>query len=1030
MLKYKHMQNGVQKSLFDLDSTDVSSEVWNELSNSSLKYEQSIDPLLRKRTGSYYTSMSLTSIMMSDLLNSMGDDYKRSVYKKRFLEPCVGTGNFVFAYLKHCATLGLSRNESIELINNIYACDINDEAISLYKKNLKRYVKHLFNINLNDSYFSTHVGGGLLFDVDSENIDYISIDSIFPEEVIQDGFDIIVTNPPYKNLKAERSQYLSDTDYDMDREKYFKIGSIAKQRFLLSTTGTLNLYRLFVEEILMKYSSNDCFCSLLIPSSILSDKSCSDLRTYMINETSLRNIRLYPETSAYIDASQSVCSILLRKGQPTKELLVFGSNSDYSRPGAKVSIFDIADKDTGNAILILNDREYSIRNQMSKHPKIRDLPYIHNLRGELDISLNKNSIVGEETDFVLLRGRNIAYYELTNMESLEHASPVFYEQTAKRTFIERPRLVCQQIVNMAKARRVAFAPVPKNVILANSCNFISLDENDDNIDLFFLLGVLNSSVIDWYFKLTSSNNHINNYEIDNFPIPVHSDNKQEISECVKKYLNTKDTELLNTINSLVNEAFGIVDYDNETRHKGGEMKKEKTLKEPLPLAKKDLLVERFRKDLSHIIDNITADECQDILFGNTSIKEIILAKKPDIDRFLSNVASSMETKYRGIFESIVLNHTTFKLSDLDLEMIKPIPQGGNWTNIPEETVKKSKRLMRISETGGRTTLYGRLAYNKPSYTITTYFNRPGNGTYVHPTHERVLSVREAARFQCFPDSYYFYGNKKDTLEQIGNAVPTLLAYNIGKSIKEKTGCSTSVDLFSGAGGLTYGFKLAGIRALISNDFFEASCVTLKTNCPEIDVTCGDITDDNVKKRVIEAGIKGKADIICGGPPCQGFSLAGYRNADDPRNQMFRHFVEIVSKVNPKVVVFENVEGLMSFQGGKTYRNIISLFSELGYEAEGHLLHTVQYGAPQKRKRVIILCIRKDLKISPSDVYPKPITPEEENQITVKDTIFDLENVECSESARYASDYSSPIIKFFKGGFSAEEYCKTIAHISQ
>ena len=121
---------------------------------------------------------------------------------------------------------------------------------------------------------------------------------------------------------------------------------------------------------------------------------------------------------------------------------------------------------------------------------------------------------------------------------------------------------------------------------------------------------------------------------------------------------------------------------------------------------------------------------------------------------------------------------------------------------------------------------------------------------------------------------------------------------------------------------------------------------------------------------------------------------------------------------------------MSFQGGETYRNIISLFSELGYEAEGRLLHAVQYGVPQKRKRVIILCIRKDLKISPSDVYPKPITPEEENQITVKDTIFDLENVECSESARYASDYSSPIIKFFKGELDAEKYCKTITHISQ
>lgn len=1029
MLKYKHMQSGVQKSLFDLNPADASSGIWNELSNSSVKYEQSIDPLLRKRTGSYYTSMSLTDIMMSDLLDSMGDSYKRSIYKKRFLEPCVGTGNFVFAYLKHCADLGFNRDESMELINNIYACDINDEAISLYKKNLKRYVKHLFNINLDDSYFSTHIGGGLLFDVGSEKIDYIPIDSIFPKEVIQGGFDIIVTNPPYKNLKAERSQYLSDTDYDVDREKYFKIGSIAKHRFLLSTTGTLNLYRLFVEEILTKYSSNDCFCSLLIPSSILSDKGCSSLRTYMIDKTSLKNIRLYPETSAYVDASQSVCSILLKKGQPTKELFVFGSNSDYSRPGAKVSISDIADKDTGNAILILNDREHSIRSQMSKHPKIRELPYIHNLRGELDISLNKNSIVEEETDFVLLRGRNIAYYELANMDSLEHVSPVFYEQTAKRTFIEKPRLICQQIVNMAKTRRVAFAPVSKNVVLANSCNFISLDENDDDVDLFFLLGVLNSSVIDWYFKLTSSNNHINNYEIDNFPIPVHSNNKQAISKCVKRYLETKDAELLNAINSLVNEAFGIVE-DNITTSKGDTMKTQEETEEPISLTKKDLLVKRFRKDLSYIINNITENECRDILLGNISITEIVLVKQPDIDRFLSNVVSSMAAKYKGIYEGTILNHTTFKLSDLDLEMIKPIPQGGNWTNIPQETVKKSKRLMRIAETGGRTTLYGRLDYNKPSYTITTYFNRPGNGTYVHPTHERVISVREAARFQCFPDSYYFYGNKKDTLEQIGNAVPTLLAYDIGKSIREKTGCSTSVDLFSGAGGLTYGFKLAGINAAVSNDFFEASCVTLKANCPEIDVTCGDITDDSVKGRVIEAGIKSSADIICGGPPCQGFSLAGYRNADDPRNQMFRHFVEIVSKVNPKVVVFENVEGLMSFQSGETYRNIISLFSELGYEAEGRLLHAVQYGVPQKRKRVIILCIRKDLNLSPSEVYPETITPKEEDQVTVKDTIFDLEDIECSESAKYTNTYSSPLIRFFKGELSAEGYYNSIKRASR
>ena len=188
--------------------------------------------------------------------------------------------------------------------------------------------------------------------------------------------------------------------------------------------------------------------------------------------------------------------------------------------------------------------------------------------------------------------------------------------------------------------------------------------------------------------------------------------------------------------------------------------------------------------------------------------------------------------------------------------------------------------------------------------------------------------------------------------------------------------------------------------------------------------------DAVKQRIIDAGIENGADIICGGPPCQGFSLAGYRNVDDPRNQMFRHFVDIVSRVNPKVVVFENVEGLLSFQGGETYRNIISLFSELGYEAEGRLLHAVRYGVPQKRKRVIILCVRKDLGILPSEIYPEETTPNECDQITVHDTIYDLEDIQCSKNASYSSSFSSPILQFFKGEIDAGRYYELIKNRTQ
>lgn len=426
----------------------------------------------------------------------------------------------------------------------------------------------------------------------------------------------------------------------------------------------------------------------------------------------------------------------------------------------------------------------------------------------------------------------------------------------------------------------------------------------------------------------------------------------------------------------------------------------------------------FYQDLSLLLPAVTREDCTSLLTGARAIEEFLL-QVPHTS-FEAKAAAGIIAKYTKLAQGQVLNHTTFKLSELDLEMIKPVPQGGSWKDIPMETVQKSKRLSRLTQTGGRTTLYGRIDYAQPSYTITTYFNRPGNGTYVHPVHERVLSVREAARFQCFPDSYYFLGSKSDMLKQVGNAVPVLLAYSIGRAIKEKTGCSTSVDLFSGAGGMTYGLKRAGIHPVAANDIAAPACLTLRVNNPEIPVICGDITEEEIKQQIIRRGLAGHADLICGGPPCQGFSMAGWRRTDDPRNQMFRHFVDVVSEINPKVIVFENVEGILSHQNGKTYQDIITLFSELGYHTEGRKLMATDYAAPQRRKRVIILCTRKDLGILPADIFPPTITPSPDSQTTAYQTIFDLEQVDCSETAKYSSGYRSDILQYFKDEISIEE----------
>lgn len=161
------------------------------------------------------------------------------------------------------------------------------------------------------------------------------------------------------------------------------------------------------------------------------------------------------------------------------------------------------------------------------------------------------------------------------------------------------------------------------------------------------------------------------------------------------------------------------------------------------------------------------------------------------------------------------NHVATRLSDLEYEMAIHIPEGGNWKNIPEEI--PSLRLAQIRKSGGRTTYYGRMRHDRPSYTITTYFNRLGNGCNLHPFQNRVMSNREAARFQSFPDSYVFVGSKSAQYKQIGNAVPPLLARAIASEIMPHLDSLNYVDLFAGAGGISEGFSMAGYNLIAANE---------------------------------------------------------------------------------------------------------------------------------------------------------------------------------------------------------------------
>lgn len=984
---------------------------WKIIKEGSKLVETQMDSLERKRTGSYYTGLELTDAMMHELVSKLQENNK-DIWKLKFLEPCVGAGNFVFSYLKEVSQLNYTKEQMEQLLDNIYVADINNVALEKYKHMLQDFVKIYFNIELSKSYFDSHIGSALLIDVMEEMPQYIKLSDVFLEEVVQEGFDIVVTNPPYKNLKAEKGQYLNDIDYETDKAKYVEISRLVKNTFHLSSDGVLNLYKLFVEEIVCKYANQNAFISLLIPASILSDKTCEKLRTHILNDMNLISAKVISEGSGYIDAQQALAALLIQKGRRTQEIQV---TKDYrNAPGqiTLIQIQDIINANTGNAIFAINNQEYAMLKQLRTFPVVKDLNYIVNLRGELDLTANKGSIVEDDSGYPLLRGRNIGYYSITDTALEEYVSEGFVENSKKITYIKNDRIICQQVVNMHKERRVTFAYVEPNYVLGNSCNFIAVTQNDFGVNLYSILGLFNTSIINWLFKLTSSNNHVNNYEIDCFPVPVGSKYLARIGELAKAYLDNKNDKILEEIEELAYKVYDIR-KDNE--------------KIQMETIKDVDYAEAYHKDISYLLPSMTIEMAGDILNGDASVDAFILQNGVDFDKPTRKVIEGITDKYLKMSKGEILNHSTFKLSDLDMEMICSVPPGGSWKDIPTETVEKSKRLKRITETGGRTTLYGRIDYDKPSYTITTYFNRPGNGTYVHPVHDRVLSVREAARFQCFTDDYYFYGNKTQLLKQVGNAVPTILAYQIAKNIVDKTDCKKSIDLFCGAGGMTAGFKAAGVQSILSNDIEESACITLKINSPEIDVFCGDITEHSTKDHIVEEALSQGADIICGGPPCQGFSMAGFRLTDDPRNQLFKEFIDVVTRVKPKIIVFENVEGILSFQGGKVYKAILELFSEVGYSAEGRTLMTNNYGVPQKRKRVIIICTRNDLNVKPNDLFPIPITEEPSEQITARDTIEDLENVECGDKVYYLETEDSDIVKLFKRKIDYDTYISKHSH---
>jgi len=225
----------------------------------------------------------------------------------------------------------------------------------------------------------------------------------------------------------------------------------------------------------------------------------------------------------------------------------------------------------------------------------------------------------------------------------------------------------------------------------------------------------------------------------------------------------------------------------------------------------------------------------------------------------------------------------------------------------------------------------------------------------------------------------------------------------------------TIDLFSGCGGMSLGFKWAGFNTLLASDIDENCKKTFNANFRETPFICGDLSD--FEKEDFENHITKDVDVIIGGPPCQGFSLANKRRnkvLEDPRNNLFFEFVKTINWYNPKAFVMENVKGLLSMNSGQVIKQIVSEFEnagKFGYHVKYQVLKASDFGVPQSRERVIVLGFRKDLEVTPEF----PIKKYTES-ITVNQAISDLPIIkacEGTEKQEYHSEAQNEYQEFIR-----------------
>lgn len=424
----------------------------------------------------------------------------------KILDFATGTGRFYRQIVK-CLFEIFGLKPDYTILNNIYAVDIDAVALNICRVNALNLLTALncekAKIVSEHVLYKNALMKEQLFE-DSLAISYKDLNGLF-----FNGFDAVVSNPPYLVLKPNKNKMDIETVENItNMAKYFRSSNFYKY----SIEGMLNLYQISLEAMLGMLKDGGEM-GIICPSTLFADISTSVLRKHLLSKHNITYIKYFSEDEQlFNNVTQATCIFHLTKGEMCSFIDIAKGEKEY-----KIALSDIKQVFSKNwEIPSIEKIEWDILRKLLAFPILKQHSDIRNKRGELDLSLFKEYITKDVTTLRLVRGNMISDKCIVDTNK-EYVRLDFLEKKSKDYLSHdkgRRRLVCQQISNMSQKVRLRFVECNTNDILGNSCNYITVEEDK----ILKMKAILNSKLLNWRFKITSTNNHINNYELDELPI--------------------------------------------------------------------------------------------------------------------------------------------------------------------------------------------------------------------------------------------------------------------------------------------------------------------------------------------------------------------------------------------------------------------------------------------------------------------------------------------------------------------------------